>query len=207
DTQGQTAVNLDSTPTLRGNGGQTAAIPAGSGVVVSSLNPDTAAEVPTPTVTDYMNRAGNFLVDSARQDASKVALSGKTFAEEEMGPYGMTAVVMVNIARLPRWEFSQISAAARGDLSPEDANGLTVQATNRIFDFGAPANDAIRNGAMQAGIGQIEDNATEGVATLATSFLPIEDAAKDSIAETAPKLADSLKKVATFWTNSPDTDE
>ncbi|MHB8847412.1 MAG: hypothetical protein ACYC43_03110 [Burkholderiales bacterium] len=197
---GDAADKPESVPSSPANSASNPVNPGVTGypdVAGSSLNTGIKAEVPAPTVADYMNRSAGFLTDRAREEVSRAALSGELLAEGEMGPYGMATAVMINVARLPHFVLSNIQAAARGDLTPQQAYGLTTQAVNRIFDFNSPVNQAVKDGVLQTARdqvqSQIEDQAKEGIASLATSYFPVADEVKSSIAETAPKLANDLQ--------------
>ena len=212
DSQGQSgsqvAVNLDATPKLLGGDTETGSLPSDPATIGPSLDASMPPDVPDVTVSDYMSRAGKFLADSARDrvtnDVSHAALSGELFGEAEMGPYGMATVVMINVARLPDYIFPKILAAARGDMSADEGSDLTIQAVNRVYAFDPAVNKAVAEGILQSVQDKAQDAAKEGVATLATSFLPIEEESKQAIAQSAPQVADALKTVASFWTDTPD---
>jgi hypothetical protein len=122
-----------------------------------------------------------------------------------MGPYGITTVVMINVAHLPDYVFSNIQAAASGDRTLQQTNGLTVQAVNRIFDFGSPVNKVIKNGVSQTVQDEAIKSGSEGAGAWVSSYLPGE--ARESISETAPKLAADLRHIVSFWTVSSGTAE
>lgn len=184
--------------------------PASSSEIVGTdLRADVPPEVPEVTAEDYLKRSRDLLVEKTKQiilqSGSKLALSGEMFAEEEMGPYGMTAVVMKNAAELPDWEFSKILSTARGDLSPSETDGLTLQAVNRLYDFNTSANAAVSNGVLKTAKDQLTGAMKSGVAQLASSFLPVEDTEKTQITGTALELSNDLPKIVSFWTTKPDS--
>lgn len=193
DGQGQVTVNLDSTPPLPLDGQSSGVLPAPQTVGLSLLA-NVPPNVPDATVSDYMTRAGQAIAKIAQDSARKSALSGETFAEEELGPYGMTAVIMYNTAQLPSFIFPKILSMVSGDTPPEEASSLVFQSVNRIYTFSAPVNKAIADGVLESAKDQaqdaVADQAKEGVASLVASFLPVRDQAKEAIAKTAPKLAD-----------------
>ncbi|MGB7266120.1 MAG: hypothetical protein WBC92_11455, partial [Terracidiphilus sp.] len=164
-----------------------------------SLASGISPSVDSKAATDYIGRALDFMRQNIEQTAlkegKKSALSGEMFAETEMGPYGMATVVMVNVAQLPDFVVGKISGVVTGSTSNEDAESLTVQASNRIFDFNTPVNAAVRNGALNTVkdeiSGSIEDSTKKGLASLAAEFLPVKDEVKQSLAENATKISDT----------------
>lgn len=180
-----------------------------SEIVGADLSADLPPAVPEVTAEDYLRRSSGFLIEKSKQAAldagSKLALSGEMFAEEEMGPYGMTAVIMKNAAQLPDWEFQKILVVARGDLSPSEVDGLTLQAVNRLYDFNTSANAAISNGVLETAKDNLKGVVKSGVAQLASSFLPGDEAEKSQMASTALKLSGDLPKIISFWTTKPDS--
>lgn len=167
-------------------------LPSSIGRVLSS---DIPASVDSTAATDYFGRALDFIKDDALNTAksavSKSALSGEMFAEAEMGPYGMTTVVMMNVATLPKYVFKQISGVVSGQTSPDETMGMTVHAVNHIFDFGTPVNGAIEMGASETVQSGVAKQAKESLATLAASFLPVQDEVKESIASQSTHIADT----------------
>lgn len=160
-----------------------------------ALSSDVPTSVDASSASDYVARALGFIKDetlkSANSAARKSALSGEMFAETEMGPYGMTTVVMMNVATLPKFVFKQINGVVSGQVSPDEAMGMTVQAVNHIFNFSTPVNSAIENGASQTIQGQVTGQAKQSLATLAASFLPVEDEVKQDIASQSTHIADT----------------
>lgn len=164
-----------------------------------SLASDISPSVDSNDATDYISRALDFMRQNigqtALKDGKKSALSGEMFAETEMGPYGMATVVMVNVAQLPDFVVGKISGVVTGDTPNEDPQSLTVQAANRIFDFNTPVNDAIRNGALDTArdeiTSSIKGSAKQGLASLATEFLPVDDEVRQTLADNATKISDT----------------
>jgi hypothetical protein len=160
-----------------------------------TLSSDVPASVDSTAATDYFGRALDFIKDDAlktgKSAVSKSALSGEMFAEAEMGPYGMTTVVMMNVATLPKFVFKQIGGVVSGQTSPDEAMGMTVHAVNHIFDFGTPVNSAIEKGASETLQSGITKQAKQSLATLAASCLPVQDEVRESIAHQATHIADT----------------
>jgi hypothetical protein len=160
-----------------------------------TLSSDVPTSVDSTVATDYFGRALDFIKDDALKTAksavSKSALSGEMFAEAEMGPYGMTTVVMMNVATLPKYVFKQISGVVSGQTPPDEAQGMTVHAVNHIFDFGTPINSAIEKGTSETIQGKVTGQAKESLATLAASFLPVQDEVKESFAHQATHITDT----------------
>lgn len=165
----------------------------------SSIGRALSSDIPTsvdPTATsDYVGRAMGFIRDSALKSADsatrKSALSGEMFAEAEMGPYGMTTVVMMNVATLPKFVFKQIDGVVSGQTTPDEAVSMTVRAVNHVFDFGTPVNSAIENGASATIQGEVAGQAKQSLATLLASSLPVQDELKESIAGQSTHIADT----------------
>lgn len=208
---GQVAVNIDGPQPTLSSGPQTASLPsdASAGPALGGEPP----EIPSPTVTSYMKNAKEFFADKVKDasfetatkttfgdSAASAALDAGKWAESGTGPYAMAAAIMFNAAHLPEYIFPKILAAARGDLSPGEANGLTIQAVNHLYDFDTPVNAAIADGpAAVAG-----NAVTEGLASLASSYLPVADELKEMNAEAIHNLAQDLPKIAKFWTSAPE---
>jgi hypothetical protein len=160
-----------------------------------ALSSDVPTSVDSAAAGDYVGRALDFIKDeslhSANSAVRKSALSGEMFAETEMGPYGMTTVVMMNVATLPKYVFKQIDGVVSGQISADEAWGLTVHAVNHIFNFGTPVNSAIENGASETTQGEVTGQAKQSLATLAALSLPVQDEIKESIAHQSTHIADT----------------
>ena len=167
-------------------------LPSSIGRALSSGVP---TSVDSTAANDYFGRALDFIRDETVKTADsavrKSALSGEMFAEAEMGPYGMTTVVMMNVATLPKFVIKQISGVISGQASPDEGNGMTVQAVNHIFNFGTPVNSAIENGMSETIQGEVTGQAKQSLAALAASFLPVQDEVKQSIASQSTHIADT----------------
>jgi hypothetical protein len=164
-----------------------------------SLASDISPSVDSKDATDYIGRALDFMRQNIEQtalkDGKKSALSGEMFAETEMGPYGMATVVMVNVAQLPDFVVGKISGVVTGSTSNEDAQSLTFQSANRIFDFNTPVNDAVKNGTLNTArdeiSGSIEGSAKQGLASLTSEFLPVKNEVKQTLADNATEISDT----------------
>jgi hypothetical protein len=160
-----------------------------------ALSSDIPTSVDATSAGDYAARALGFIKDetlkSANSAARKSALSGEMFAETEMGPYGMTTVVMMNVITLPKFVIKQISGVVTGQTPPDEAPDITVQSVNHIYSFGTPVNSAIENGASETIQGAVTGQAKESLAALAASCLPVKDAVKESIAHQSTHIADT----------------
>lgn len=177
-----------------------------------TLSSNISSSVDPAAASDYIGRALDFIREDTLKTANsavrKSALSGEMFAEAEMGPYGMATVVMMNVATLPQYVFKQVSSAISGGLPPGDAEGLgmTVRSVNHIFDLGSPVNSAIENGASQTLSGEVTSQAKQSLATLAASFLPVQDEVKQSIASQATHIADTATAAYRhIFTSDPET--
>jgi hypothetical protein len=175
-----------------------------------SLSSDIPTSVDPTASADYIGRALDFIREDALKTANsaarKSALSGEMFAEAEMGPYGMTTVVMMNVSTLPKYVFNQISGAVSGQVSPEETGGMTMKSVNHIFNFSTPVNSAIENGVSSTIQGEVTGQAKQSLATLAASFLPVQEA-KQAIASQATHISDTAldayKHIFTPGTDNP----
>jgi len=164
-----------------------------------SLTSDIMPSVDRKDATDYIGRAVDFMRQNVEQTAlnaaNKSALSGEMFGEAGMGPYGMAAVVMVNVAQLPNFVLGKISGVVTGSTSEQEGLSLTTQSANRIFDFNSPVNDAIKNGALETAreevSGSIEASAKQNLASLAAQFLPVKDEVKQGLVQQSSEIADT----------------
>lgn len=167
--------------------------------VGNSLPSDMTPSVDGKDATDYFGRAVDFLRQNiettAINTANKSALSGEMFAETEMGPYGITTVVMVNVAQLPNFVMDKVSGVVTGRTSYEEGQSLTIQSANRIFDLNSPVNDAIKSGPLDAAhsvvTDSIEKSAKANLASLAAECLPVKDQEREELVQNSLQVANT----------------
>lgn len=171
-------------------------------VVGPALNADMPAVIPTPTASEYMDRAGHYLIDRAQElsgdavRAEGVVADSNGFVADASGLSGIEGSLLINEFRLPNYILPKVLAAGRGDLSAEEGGELLGKSVNRLVDIGSPVNAVIENGVQDTA----RENLTEGVASVTASFLPGTAEMRENLAETAPALAEDWKHVVTLWT-------
>jgi hypothetical protein len=185
---------------------------ASTQTVGASLDITGVSYVPEGSAARYLERARAVLGDFLLGKLKSAALKGSVLGVEVSTPMGYFIAIEINVKQSIPWVTSQISAAAAGNLTTEQAGNLPIEFANRIFDVGSPANAVIAKGVVGAGLDAAQDQITEsamgGVASLASSVLPASDEAKASIAESAPKLAGNLRALVQAWSKTaPDQEQ
>jgi len=168
-----------------------------------ALNATSTSYVPEAMAASDLERARTALNDFLLGKLKSAALKGSVLGTEVSTPMGYFIAIEINVKQSIPWLTSQISEAAAGNLTEAQLGNLPVELTNRIFDVGSPANAVISKGVVDAGLestqDKVTDSVTENVASLASSVFPASDEMKQSVAETAPKLAANLQSLIHAW--------
>jgi hypothetical protein len=179
--------------------------------VGSTLGAMGTAYVPNASAASYLERARTVLNDFLLGKLKSSALKGSVLGVEVSSPMGYFIAIEINTKQSIPWVTSQISEAAAGNLTAEQAGKLPIELANRIFDVGSPANDVVANGVVGAGLDAAQDKVTEGVtggvASLASSVFPAGDEMKQSISESSPKIAANLQSLIHAWTKTAPNQE
>jgi len=181
-------------------------VAASTQTVGSTLDAMGTSYVPAGSAASYVERAQTVLSDFILGKLKSSALKGSVLGVEVSSSLGYFIAIEINVKQSIPWVTSQIGEAAAGNLTAEQAGNLPIELANRVFDVGSPANAVIEKGVVGAGLDEAQDKATEsatgGVASLVSSAFPASDEMKESISESAPKLAANLQSLIHAWNKS-----
>ncbi len=186
-------------------------IAASTQTVGSALSITGTSYVPDASAANKLERARAVLDDFLLGKLKSAALKGSVLGGEVSTPMGYFIAIEINVKQSIPWVTSQISEAAAGNLTAEQASNLPIELANRILDVGSPANAVFSNGIVGAGLDEAQDkiteSATEGAASLASSVFPASDEVKESVAEVAPKFAAGLQSLVRDWNKTAPSQE
>lgn len=188
---------LFTNPPVKSKWGKEPPLPSSVGkALASNIEPS----VDNVAANKYIHLAVDFIGEDfakiAKKEIRKSALSGEMFAEVEMGPYGVTTVIMLNVVELPNFIFNKISGMVTGSIPETEAPSLVFQSANRIYDFKTPVNDAVRKGVLESVKEKVSDSiegsAKENLATLAAEFLSVKDEAKEGLVNKSTEIEETI---------------
>lgn len=155
-----------------------------------------------PAAATYIGKALDFLKEKAGEQVRE------TLGEAAEASLGMTGVVLVNASQLPELILPNIEAAARGELSVEEADRLLPRAVNMLYNTGALGNEALEaalahpdaaQGLTQWGRDKAQDAALGAVAEQIGRV-----SGSDTIG-TAVLMTSDAARAAGYWSGSADT--